>query len=348
LGEYIFSWDDIRMNIRTLLEQFAQRDIPRSEVRLLVSHVLQRDHAWLVTHDTDELSATHIDSIRVLIARRVAGEPIAYILGYREFYGRRFKCSAAALIPRSETELLVDTVLTLTSVRGDPVSSTGVNAALTLTSVRGDPVSSTGVNAALTLTSVRGDPVSSTGVNAALTLTSVRGELVEPRILDIGTGTGCIAITLALELQNASVTACDLSRDALALARENARALNADITFIESDWFSAFNERDQFDIIVSNPPYIVPNDPHLFQGDLRFEPWLALQDRGDGLQSYRELAAGAKKHLRDGGVLIVEHGFDQGESVPALFRDAGFADVEMMRDLAGQPRITRCKKSPRA
>jgi release factor glutamine methyltransferase len=317
------------MNIRTLLEQFAQRDIPRSEVRLLVSHVLQRDHAWLVTHDTDELSATHIDSIRVLIARRVAGEPIAYILGYREFYGRRFKCSAAALIPRSETELLVDTVLTLASVRGDPVSSTGVNAALTLTSVRGDPVSST-------------------GVNAALTLTSVRGELVEPRILDIGTGTGCIAITLALELQNASVTACDLSRDALALARENARALNADITFIESDWFSAFNERDQFDIIVSNPPYIVPNDPHLFQGDLRFEPWLALQDRGDGLQSYRELAAGAKKHLRDGGVLIVEHGFDQGESVPALFRDAGFADVEMMRDLAGQPRITRCKKSPRA
>jgi release factor glutamine methyltransferase len=309
LGEYIFSWDDIRMNVRTLLEQFAQRDIPRSEVRLLVSHVLQRDHAWLVTHDTDELSATHIDSIRVLIARRVAGEPIAYILGYRGFYGRRFNCSAAALIPRPETELLVDAVLTLTSVRGDPVSSTGVN--------------------------------------AALTLASVRGELVEPRILDIGTGTGCIAITLALELQNASVTACDISRDALALARSNASALGANVKFVESDWYSAIEAQDPFDIIVSNPPYIVPNDPHLFQGDLRFEPWLALQDRGDGLQSYRELAAGAKKRLRDGGILIVEHGYDQGESVPAIFREAGLIDVEMIRDLAGQPRITRCRNPQR-
>jgi release factor glutamine methyltransferase len=248
------------LNIRQSIAQLASDALPRAELRLLLSHVLSQNAAWLAAHD---------------------------ILGYREFYGRNFKCTPAALIPRPETELLIDIALTLVSARGEPV---------------------------------------------------------EPRILDVGTGTGCIAITLALEMPSAQVTALDISRDALTLARANAAALSANINFVESDWFSAIDASAQFDIIVSNPPYIVPNDPHLFQGDLRFEPWLALQDRGDGLQSYRELAAGAKQHLREGGLLIVEHGYDQGESVPALFREAGFEDVEMIRDLADQPRITRCKK----
>jgi release factor glutamine methyltransferase len=216
----------------------------------------------------------------------MSGEPIAYILGYREFFGRKFKCSPAALIPRPETELLIELIGTAS--------------------------------------------------------TQAEGQ----RILDVGTGTGCIAVSLALELPSAQVTAVDLSRDALALARENAHALGAsNIEFIESDWFSAIDANKKFDVIVSNPPYIVPNDPHLFRGDLRFEPWLALQDRVDGLQSYRELIAGAKKHLRGDGLLVVEHGYDQGESVPALFREAGFSEIEMIRDLAGQPRVTRCKTS---
>jgi release factor glutamine methyltransferase len=323
------------MNIRTLLEQFAQRDIPRSEVRLLIAHALQRDHAWLVTHDDEALDTSQVDAIRILIARRISGEPIAYIVGYREFYGRRFKCTPAALIPRPETELLVEEVL---AVVPSPWGG-GLGRGSRLTP-----------NESFRHTLTPTLPCRAYSRNNARVVTAVdRARSETPpspprerglRILDIGTGTGCIAITLALELPSAHVTACDISRDALALARENAQTLNAKVNFVESDWFSAFNKEDQFDVIVSNPPYIAPNDPHLFQGDLRFEPWLALQDRGDGLQSYRELANGAKQHLRQGGVLIVEHGYDQGESVPALFREAGFVDVEMIRDLAGNARVT--------
>ncbi len=293
------------LKIREALQELVSDAVPRSELRLIFAHTLSRTQAWLIANDNDEISSNDINAIRVCVARRKSGEPIAYILGHREFYGRRFHCSPAALIPRPETELLIDTALAQCKrFEESPFAS-------------------------------------------------VRGEPVEPRtsalnILDVGTGTGCIAVTLALECPQASVTACDISRDALALAHANANALGASVEFVESDWFSAIDERAQFDIILSNPPYIKPNDPHLFQGDLRFEPWLALQDRGDGLQSFRELAQGAKKHLNEGGVLIVEHGYDQGDSVPALFRDAGFSDVEMIRDLAGQPRITRCRNPQRA
>jgi release factor glutamine methyltransferase len=306
--------------IRDALQHFTTLGVARSEVRLLASHALHCDHAWLVQHDTDELSAAQLEAMHMLIARRAVGEPIAYIVGYREFYGRRFKCTPAALIPRPETELLVE-------VAKDLIPSLHRGAFLYK-----HP------------SSIRAEDTNSQDDHHPLPYPSpLKGEGI--KLLDIGTGTGCIAITLALEcaLANvqARVTACDLSRDALALARANAAALGANVRFVESDWFSAFDENDQFDAIVSNPPYIAPNDPHLFQGDLRFEPWLALQDRVDGLESYRELARGAKKHLRDGGVLIVEHGFDQGESVPAIFDEAGFNDVETIRDLAGHPRMTR-------
>ncbi len=260
--------------------------MPRAELRLLLSHVLARNAAWLAAHDDYELTRIEENNLRVAVSRRVGGEPIAYVLGYREFYGRKFKCTPAALIPRPETELLIDLLRDATLFRAQTSRS----------------------------------------------------------ILDVGTGTGCIAITLTLELTNSQITAVDLSHDALALARENAQALGAtNIEFIESDWFSAIDANKKFDVIVSNPPYIAPNDPHLFQGDLRFEPWLALRDRVDGLESYRELVRGAKKHLRDGGLLVVEHGFDQGESVLALFQEAGFIEVEMIRDLASQPRVTRGK-----
>ncbi len=289
------------MNIRQIIVELATDALPRAELRLLLSHVLARDTAWLAAHDDYALTTVEENQLRVVAARRSAGEPIAYILGHREFYGRKFKCTPAALIPRPETELLVDLIRETTSehARFEPGSSR---------------------------------------VNGRIRASSDTGW----RVLDVGTGTGCVAITLALEFPLAKVKACDLSRDALALARENARALDAaNVEFVESDWFSAIDGNEKFDLIVSNPPYIAPNDPHLFQGDLRFEPWLALRDRVDGLESYRELVKGAKKHLRDGGMLVVEHGYDQGESVPALFREAGFVDVEMIRDLAGQPRVTK-------
>ncbi|HNY47722.1 MAG TPA: peptide chain release factor N(5)-glutamine methyltransferase [Casimicrobium sp.] len=266
------------MNIRTAL---ADRRLPRIELRMLLGHVLQREYAWLIAHDLEALDDATAAEFESLVARRVAGEPIAYLLGEREFYGRNFRCTPAALIPRPETELLVDVALT----RIAPNESI--------------------------------------------------------RILDVGTGTGCIAITLALERPHAAVTAIDISPDALALARDNAQRLGAtNIDFIESNWFAAVSDSAQFDLIVSNPPYIVPGDAHLTQGDLRFEPAVALADAVDGVESYRQLLRGAVKHLLSDGWLVVEHGYDQGESVPALFRAAGFTQVDMLRDLADMPRVT--------
>ena len=266
------------MNIRTAL---ADRRLPRIELRMLLGHIVQREYAWLIAHDLDALDDSVAAQFESLVGHRIAGEPIAYLLGEREFYGRAFRCSPAALIPRPETELLVDTTLTRIAA----------------------------------------------------------GESAD--ILDIGTGTGCIAVTLALERSRAAVTAIDFSPDALALASENAQRLGAtNIDFIESNWFAALADDAQFDLIVSNPPYIVPGDAHLTQGDLRFEPAVALADAVDGLESYRQLLRGAVKHLHRGGWLVVEHGFDQGDSVPALFRAAGFAQVDMLRDLADLPRVT--------
>ena len=252
---------------------------------MLVSHVLQRDSAWLAAHDDEALSPKQRQQIEALAARRAAGEPTAYLLGAREFFGRTFRCSPAALIPRPETEHLVEHVLTLVATSA------------------------------------------------------------EATILDVGTGTGCIAITLALERPIAQITALDVSSEALDLARENAANLAAiNVEFIQSNWFSAIAPDAKFDFIVSNPPYIVPGDAHLSQGDLRFEPAIALADAIDGLESYRQLARGAMTNLKAGGWLVVEHGYDQGESVPALLKENGFTEVSTHSDLAGRPRVTAAHK----
>jgi release factor glutamine methyltransferase len=273
------------VNIRELMASLATLQVPRVEVRMLVSHVLKRSSAWLVAHDDEALSRDDEVTIAALAARRDAGEPMAYLLRERDFYGRTFRCSPAALIPRPETEHLVEQVLTLAETYD---------------------------------------------------LT---------KILDVGTGTGCIAITLALERPNAHVTAIDVAPDALALARKNAAVLGAhNVEFAQSDWFSAVAADTKFDLIVSNPPYIVPGDHHLTEGDLRFEPRIALADALDGLESYRQLATGALAHLKVGGWLVVEHGYDQDESVPALFVDNGFSDVSTHCDLAGHPRVTAARK----
>jgi release factor glutamine methyltransferase len=273
------------MNIRDFVRTLSAMSLPRNEARLLLAHVLHRDHAWLVAHDDYVLTNDELAQINELTARREAGEPVAYLLGVREFYGRAFSCTPAALIPRPETELLIDRALLRL-----PVGAT-------------------------------------------------------LRVLDVGTGTGCIAITLALERPNAIVTAIDISPEALALASDNAQQLGANVTFIQSNWFAALPPDAPFDLILSNPPYIVPGDMHLTQGDLRFEPAVALADAVDGLESYRQLALGALRQLSPGGTLIVEHGYDQGESVPALLAAAGFANVAMHRDLAGHPRITEaCRR----
>lgn len=270
----------------TLAELLADRRLPALETRLLLAHALGHPrpahaHAWLLTRDREPVSAQARECFELAVARRRAGEPVAYILGQREFWGRDFFCTPAALIPRPETEHVVEAALER--------------------------------------------------------LTTNRAA----RVLDVGTGTGVIAITLALERRDTEVVALDISDDALALAKRNAHALGAaNVRFVKSDWFSALTEEAPFDLIVSNPPYIAQGDPHLVQGDLRFEPWLALTDRADGLTAYRALAEACARHLAPEGALIVEHGHDQAPAVRTTFASAGLAGLETRTDLAGLPRVT--------
>jgi len=273
-----------------IADALAEPALPRLERQLLLAHAVghpapARASAWLLAHDDHTLTPAERMAFETAVARRRAGEPVAYILGRREFYGRDFLCSPAALIPRPETEHLVEQVL-------------------------------------------------------ALLPPAVPGQAA-PTLLDVGTGTGCIAITLALERPAAEVVAVDVSEDALALARRNADALGAGrMRFIRSNWLSEVPAAMRFDLIVSNPPYVRGGDPHLFQGDLRFEPWLALTDRADGLTAYRILAAATATHLRPGGHLLVEHAHDQAEAVGAIFAAAGLTAIATTTDLAGLPRVT--------
>ncbi len=254
----------------------ARRTLPAAEARLLLCHVLGRSTAWIEAHRDEALGDAESERFFAMVSRRTAGEPVAYLLGTREFYGRDFAVSPAVLIPRPETELLVDLA------KAGPAPA---------------------------------------------------------RILDLGTGSGCLAITLALELPKAEVTAIDRSSDALAVARGNAERLGAGVRFIESDWFAALAE-DRFDLIVSNPPYVADGDPHLAEGDLRFEPALALSCGIDGLDAIRRIVAQAPAHLTAGGRLLFEHGYDQAEAVASLLADAGFIGIEAHHDLAGIVRVS--------
>ncbi|OHC64145.1 MAG: hypothetical protein A2045_01165 [Rhodocyclales bacterium GWA2_65_20] len=164
--------------------------------------------------------------------------------------------------------------------------------------------------------------------------------MAKPRILDLGTGSGCVAITLALELPSAEVTALDVSAAALDVARDNAERLGAQLRFMQSDWFATIDAAERFDLIVANPPYVAEGDPHLNEGDLRFEPALALACGPDGLDAIRHIVAAAPTHLRAGGHLFFEHGYDQAEAVAALLRHAGFSAIDQHRDLASIVRVS--------
>ncbi len=256
-----------------------ERREARLEARVLAAWAWEVAPAWLIAHATDTPDAAARAGFEAVLARRLAGEPVAYLTGRREFYGRAFAVGPAVLIPRPETERLVELALE----RLPP------------------------------------------------------GEAVS--VLDLGTGSGCIAITLALERPQARVTAVDRSSAALAIARRNADILNATVEFLDSDWFAALGGR-RFDVIVANPPYVASDDPHLHQGDLRFEPASALAAGADGLADLRTLAAAAPAHLMPGGTLLLEHGWDQAEAVRALLHATGFANAATWQDLAGQPRIS--------
>ena len=252
----------------------------RIEVQCLLQAVLRVNRAWLLTHPEQQLESEQQAHYTALFGRRLRGEPIAYLLGEREFYGLTFKVTPATLIPRSDTELLVE---------------------------------------------------------LALARIPQRGAL---RVLDLGTGSGAIALSIAHARPDIEVTAVDASPEALDVARENVRHLSlGNVRLLRSDWFSAL-PGERFDLIVSNPPYIADGDAHLAQGDLRFEPRAALASGADGLDDIRRIVADAKEHLHTGGWLLFEHGYDQAERARELLGAAGYAGVFSARDLAGIERVS--------
>lgn len=247
---------------------------------MLLAHVLDRPAAWLLAHGDEPVAPEFSDTFLSLAARRRQGEPMAYLVGEREFMGHAFTVNPAVLIPRPETELLVEAALLAVQGRADPA------------------------------------------------------------ILDLGTGSGAVAVSLALALANARVTATDLSVEALAVAQHNAQRHGARVQWWQGDWYGALPPESQFDLIVSNPPYVRKDDPHLDQGDLRFEPVTALTDGYDGLAALRQIVSGAAQYLKPGGSIWLEHGFDQGSDVRDLLGSAGYNHVKTMVDLAGHERIT--------
>ncbi len=277
--------------MNTALSQWLRHDhIPRAELLRLASFATGRSRESLLAHPDSIVAADAIGRLERLIARRAAGEPMAYLLGHREFHGRNFAVDPRVLIPRPETELLVDLAIAWLARRE-----------------------------------------------------GARGGIELLRVLDLGTGSGIIAITLALECPAIVATATDVSADALDIARQNAQALAASVSFARSDWFSVDTAPERgphFDLIVSNPPYIAAGDPHLSEGDLRHEPRMALTDDADGLQAIGCIIAESASRLRSGGCLMLEHGYDQAVAVRGLFLRSGFARVASSRDLAGIERVT--------
>ena len=292
----------------------------RIEVQMLLQRVLGVSRAYLMAHPEQTLDEAQEVSHRALLQRRLVGEPLAYILGEREFFGLMFRVTPATLIPRSDTELLVELALQRIPI---PSPTTLL------------PKPSPQPSGKTTSHSTR---PSKNDAQVAGYPACRRGSLF--RVLDLGTGSGALALSIAHARPEAEVTAVDASPEALEVARENARRLNiANVCLLHSDWFAALAD-ERFDLIVSNPPYIADGDAHLAQGDLRFEPRAALASGADGLDDIRRIVADAKEHLKANGWLLFEHGYDQVERARELLRQNGYAEVFSARDLAGIERVS--------
>ena len=257
----------------------ARRKIDRLDARLLLQHATGCSHNDLLARPETPVASAAVQRFMGWVERRADGEPLAYLVGEAEFRGRVFAVSPAVLIPRPETEVLID-----------------------------------------------------------LALARLRG-LTAPRILDLGTGSGIVAIALALECRAASVVAVDLSPAAISVARDNAGRLGAAVDFRQGDWFAPV-AGESFDLIVANPPYVAVGDPHLMQDGLPFEPQLALTAGADGLDDIRRIVAGAPDRLKPGGWLLFEHGHDQGAASRNLMTAAGFKAPSTFPDLAGSDRVS--------
>ena len=282
--------------------------LPRLEARILLEHALHKPRAWLLAHDTEAIDPQAAAQFLTLCAERRQGKPIAQLIGYREFMNYRFMVTSDVLIPRPETELLVEA---------------GLQAIASLLTQNPSHTSSQ----------------ISSQISSHTSSQTPEKPLI-PAILDLGTGSGAVAISLALMRPDAFVVATDLSVSALSVAQQNAQALGAHIQWWQGSWYEALPPEGRFDLIVSNPPYIAAEDPHLTSGDLRFEPVGALTDGADGLSAIRLIVAGAPMHLKPGGQLWLEHGYDQAEVVQELLCGHGFKGVRSLQDLAGIARVT--------
>ncbi len=258
--------------------QLSHSDSARLDAELLLCAVLERERSYLYTWPERALSGDEQRQFERLLERRAAGEPVAHILGERGFWSLNLKVTADTLIPRPETELLVEAALARLPESGG-------------------------------------------------------------RVADLGTGSGAIALAIASECPTCEVVAVERSEGALAVARENAQRNGlSNVTFIRGSWFEPLSN-EHFALIVSNPPYICADDPHLREGDVRYEPITALASGADGLDDIRLIISGAAQHLDPGGWLLLEHGYDQGQAVSALLCEAGFEAVEVLPDLQGHGRV---------
>ena len=268
-----------RQGLTQAIARLGASDSPRRDAEILLGHVTGKARTWILAFDETVLTAEQLAELEALLARRANGEPVAHLVGQREFWSLPLFVSPATLIPRPDTECLVEQAL-------------------------------------------------------------VRLPQTACRILDLGTGTGAIALALASERADCKVTAVDFMPDAAALAARNAAhlALN-NVTVLQSDWFSALKGQ-RFAMIVSNPPYIDETDPHLAEGDVRFEPRTALVAADQGLADLAHIIREGRQYLLPNAYMLLEHGWKQGEAVRALFNEAGYLDVETCRDYGDNERLT--------
>ncbi len=267
--------------IAALLAEARALGVDRLDAHMLLEGALTCTRTWLLAHDDEVLSSAQLANLRAWLARRASGEPVAYLLGEKEFHGLRLQVDSNVLVPRPDTEVLVDWALEL--------------------------------------------------------LGHALADRAAPSVIDLGTGSGAIALAVKHRRPKASVVATDLSAAALAVATANAKRLDLRVRLRQGGWWRAA-AGERFDLALSNPPYIAGDDHHL--AALRHEPRLALTPEGDGLAALQEIIAGAPRHLQPGGWLLLEHGHDQAEAVAALLRAQGLADVQTRRDIAGHERCT--------
>jgi release factor glutamine methyltransferase len=282
------------INIQEIL---FQSTLDKVDAKALLAHLINKHLNWpksaLISRDTDQLPKALLEEWAALEKLRAEGHPVAYLIGKKEFFNIELKVAPGVLIPRPETELLVELVIDFVQASSNKT----------------------------------------------------------PRILDLGTGSGAIGLALAKNLPNSQVTCVDVSAEALTIAKENARLLNLNsVKFIQSNWFDELAtalpaEECLFDVIVSNPPYIKSGDPHLREGDLRFEPTNALTDHEDGLSPYKIIFNQSKAHLAPRGLLLVEHGYDQSQILKQLLELEGYEDIQTHFDLAGISRALSAKLS---